>query len=361
MVARTIFVIDNEALVVDSSSNAAIVGNGVINSSDTPDGTIFNFSSGSGAFVTIEDDGAFADTIPADNNLFFNDDELNDHQITDGGGLVANGTQVEAESRIEIQALDAIGNPTGNVITITVFSQNGVTQNIWGFGFSEPLVNGTQYIKVGGDTTGTTEYADFATCFGPETQILTENGTRSIKDIAIGQRVWTLYSGYQSVRWIGHTSVAAQGNLAPVVFAPGSIGNEQELVVSQEHRIHLKSAMAELLFGSDECLVAAKHLCTLPGVALREGGEIEYFHLMFDRHEIIRGNGVLSESFFLSEHSISAVEQSQRAELLSLFPNLAAGLQAQGSTATLTLKAHEAVLLMASVTSQNSGFTSTAA
>ena len=354
MVARTFFAIDNTALIVDSSSNAAIVGNAVINNSDTPDGTIFTFSSSQGTNITIEDDGAFADAIPADNNLFFNDDELAQHQVTDGGGIVANGTQVEAESLIELQALDAFGVPTGPVITITVFSQNGITQDVWGFSSDTPLVDGTQYIKVGGNNIGTTLYTDFITCFAKGTLIRAKNSVTPIENITIGQQIWTLENGYQPVRWIGHTTVIAQGSKAPVVFAPGSLGNEKELIVSQEHRMHLKSGVSEFLFGNQECLIAAKHLCGLPGIKLREGGNVEYFHLMFDRHEIISGNGVLSESFFLSESSVSAIDNNQKAELLSLFSDLTTGMQKHGATATMTLKASEAALLKAYAQNKNS-------
>ncbi|WP_120501042.1 Hint domain-containing protein [Roseovarius sp. EL26] len=361
MIERTIFAFDNEALIVASSSAANIVGNGVINNSDTPDGTIFTFTANSGTTITVEDDGQFADAIAADNNLFFNDDELTDHRIIDGAGLIADGTEVEAESRIELQAVDAGGNPTGPLITVTVFSQNGVTQDVWGFSSDIPLVNGTQYIKVGGNNDGTTLYTDFITCFSKETLIKTKIGAQPIENILIGQKVWTLNNGFQSVRWIGHTRVAAKGSHAPVVFAPGSIGNEQELIVSQEHRMYLKSAHTELLFAHNDCLVAAKHLCGMPGVTLKEGGHIDYFHLMFDRHQIIMGNGILSESFFLSENSVNAIDKDQKIELLSLFPDLASGIQNQGATATIALKTYEAALLKAYAQNKNSSLFASAA
>jgi hypothetical protein len=348
MIERTIFAFDNEALVVDSSPDAAIVGNGIINNSDTPDGTIFTYSAGTGATIIIEDDGFFADAIPADNNLFFNDDELADHRIVDGADLIADGTFVEAESQIELQAVDAIGNPSGPVITVTVFSQNGVTQDVWGFSSDIPLVDGTQYIKVGGNNIGTTLYTDFITCFSQGTLIKTKDHDQPIESISVGQEIWTLENSYQLVRWIGHTSVRATGPYAPVMFASGSIGNDKQLIVSQEHRMYLKTPKAELFFGQNDCLIAAKHLVGLPGIDLCEGGIIDYYHLMFDRHEIISGNDILSESFFLSENSMRAVEKNQRTELLSLFPDLPAQLQQQGSLAAFTLNAREAAVLKAS-------------
>lgn len=58
MVARSFVVFDNENLVVSSSSSGAIVGNGIINNSSTPNGTVFTYAAGSGKTVTINDTGA---------------------------------------------------------------------------------------------------------------------------------------------------------------------------------------------------------------------------------------------------------------------------------------------------------------
>ncbi|MEO0751486.1 MAG: Hint domain-containing protein [Pseudomonadota bacterium] len=345
MVARSFFALDNESLVVDSSSNAAIVGNPIINNSDTPDGTIFTYTGGFGTTVTLDDDGAFADAIPEDNNLFFNDDEAADHIITDGGGIVANGNQVEAESLIELRALDAGGSPIGPVITLTVFSQNGVTQNVWGFSSDVPLEPGVSYVKVGGSNAGDTLYTDFITCFGPGTTVKTPYGEQAVETIQAGQMVWTLDQGYCPVIWASSTEVHGQGAFAPVVFAPGSIGNSKELRLSQEHRVYLRSAKAELLFGTNEVLIAAKHLCGLPGVTLAPQPTIRYTHFMFDRHQVVRSNGALTESFFLSEHSVVSSNSAQQRELTALFPCLSEGIKRFGGTAALALKKYETCVL----------------
>lgn len=339
MVIRSFFALDSANLVVDSSSNGSIVGNPVINNSDTPDGTIFTYTGGGGTTVTLDDTGGSS-------NTFDDDDEAN-HVITDGGGIVTNGTEVEAESLIFVRALDINGNPTGPVITITVFSQGGVTGDVWGFSPDIPLQDGVSYTKTGGSNIGDSGYNNFITCFGPGTIIETAQGARNVDDISPGDRVWTLDNGLQTVRWIGRTNVSGKGAFAPVVFAPGAIGNTSELVVSQEHRIYLHSEMAELLFGEAQVIITAKHLCGLPGVALRPQASITYTHLMFDRHQIIRSNGALSESFFLSQISVAGVARKQVTELLSLFPSLASGIAAFGATAARALKANEASVLRA--------------
>lgn len=337
MVLRSFFAFDSDSLVVDSSSNAAIVGNPIINNSSTPNGTVFTYSSGGGTTVTLDDTGGSRNR--------FEDDDPGDHVITDGGGIVANGAQVEAESIIELRALNSAGDPVGPIITITVFSQGGNFSDVWGFSSDTALQDGVSYIKTGGSNTGTSRYNSFITCFGPGTLIQTPGGDMPIEDITPGQLIWTRDNGDMPVAWVGRTTVSASGAFAPVIFSPGSIGNDAELVVSQEHRIFFTSARAEVLFGQSDVLIAAKHLSGLPGVNIQDRESITYTHLMFDSHQIIRSNGALTESFFLSEHALSAVEDAQRKELLALFPSLDDALSQFGASAALTLRKSDAALL----------------
>lgn len=337
MVARSFFAVDSENMIVQSSSNASIVGDPIRNNSDTPNGTVFTYSAGGGATVTIDDTGG-------DPNIF-EDDQSGSHTVTDGNGLVANGNGVEAESTMVIRALDADGNQTGPNITITVFSQNGVFSNVWGFSPSLPLEDGVSYVKLSGSNAGSSSYNSFITCFGPGTAILTDLGKRPVEDLNVGDLIWTQHHQMQPIRWIGRTTVEAKGAYAPIVFSPGALENDKELVVSPEHRMCLRLPSAELLFGSEEVLVAAKHLMDLPGVSVREGGMITYTHFMFDQHEIIYANGQLSESFFLSDLSVAALDPQQAEELRALFPFIDNGTAAYGRSAAMVLKAKEASVL----------------
>ncbi|MEM6589709.1 MAG: Hint domain-containing protein [Pseudomonadota bacterium] len=337
MVARSFFAIDSENMVVQSSTNGAIVGNPIINNSDTPNGTVFTYSAGGGTTVTIDDTGGSADT--------FNDDQSGSHTVIDGGGIVDNGNGVEAESIMVIRALDADGNPTGPNITITVFSQNGSFSNVWGFSSDTPLQDGVSYTKISGSNIGNSAYNSFVTCFGPGTKILTAKGNQSIDALQVGDMIWTQHNRMQPIRWIGRATVAATGAFAPIVFAPGALENEQELVVSPEHRMCLRGPMPELLFGEDAVLVAAKHLTDLPGVSIREGGMITYTHFMFDRHEIVYANGQLTESFFFSDLAVGALHPDQATELTGLFPQFSQENDSFGQAAAMVLKAREASVL----------------
>lgn len=338
MAPRSFFAIDSDSLIVTSSTNPAIVGDPITINEDTPDGTIFRFNGGTFREVTLND-------IGRGGRSKFNDDLPGNHRVIDGGGLVSNGTGVEAESVIAVRKLDAQGNPTGPEIEIYVYSQGGNETDIWGFGLSAPLEKGADYIKVGGDNDGTVFYRDIIACFAAGTMIAVPQGETPVEDIGAGDLVWTLANGFRPVRWVGTTHANGRARFAPVRIAAGALGNDRDLLVSQQHRMWIETPAAELHFGHASVLVAAKHLCGLPGVDLHPMDDVRYTHLMFDRHEILRSNGLLSESFFLAEQSVSALEDGPRAELLALFPDITAEVARFGTTVVPTLTAREAATL----------------
>ena len=109
---------------------------------------------------------------------------------------------------------------------------------------------------------------------------------------------------------------------APVVFGRGALGNDEDLVLSQNHRVLLTGPMAEILSGESEVLTTARSLVNGDTIYTRPGGQITYFHLLFDRHQIVFSNGARSESFHPSDADIGAFSVDARAEVLRLFPEL---------------------------------------
>ncbi len=103
--------------------------------------------------------------------------------------------------------------------------------------------------------------------------------------------VLTLDDGPQPLRWIGSRVVPAAGALAPVCIRAGTFGDHGKLVVSPQHRILLRDSLAELMFGEAEVLVAAKDLVNDRSVRRVVGGDVEYIHLLFDRHQIVLSRG----------------------------------------------------------------------
>ncbi|MEM7237415.1 MAG: Hint domain-containing protein [Pseudomonadota bacterium] len=160
-------------------------------------------------------------------------------------------------------------------------------------------------------------------CFVAGTLIDTPWGVSPVEDLKIGEYVITRDKGALPLRWIGRRTVRAEGAFAPIVIAAGHFGATRDLAVSPQHRVLLTGAMAELLFGEAEVLVPAKHLVDGYAVQRRMGGEVTYYHLLFDDHELVTSNGAVSESFHPSGTNISGMDREARDELLALFPQLA--------------------------------------
>lgn len=316
MVEKTFIALDNEALREVNPDGS--LGDPIVNNSDTPNGTIFEYQSGFSPQTIFLDDAA-----PSDPNVF-DDDQSTLHTINTGGGggIVADGTAVESESRIDLQALDINGNPTGDVISIFVFSQNGDFSNVWGIGLTEPLVPGTQYIKVGGSNNGDSDYTTFVPCFVAGTLIRTPTGEEPVESLVTGDLVWSP-SGPRRIAWTGTIEVDGTDHLAPIEIDAGVLGNTRRLRVSPQHRMVITGWQAELLFGTEQVLMPAVHLLGCPGVRRAEADRVTYVHFLCDAHTLVEAEGALTESFYPGDMALAALAPETRAELLTLFPELA--------------------------------------
>jgi peroxidase len=209
--------------------------------------------------------------------------------------------------------------------------------------------NGTiVYLDANGNETGeTTVFRDFesVTCFTAGTRIITARGMRLIDDLQIGDLVYTLDAGMQPIRWIGRTTVPATRNNAPIQIAAGALGNARPLQVSPQHRMLVSDWRSELVCGTDEVLVAAKHLINDLSIRQVMGGTVDYIHILFDDHQIVMAEGIASESFHPGRVGLGAMAEAARQELLGLFPQLAADLDGFGPAARYSAKASEAILI----------------
>ena len=181
---------------------------------------------------------------------------------------------------------------------------------------------------------GRNDLASFATvtapCFTLGTLILTDTGERPVEDLAPGDRVWTRDHGFQPIRWTGRrrldpTTLAATPKLRPIRIRAGALGDgmpRDDLIVSPQHRVLVRSAIAQRMFGTAELLVPAKQLLELPGIALAEDlAEVTYLHLMFEHHEILLSNGAETESLYPGPQALLSLGPVVE-EIYTLFPEL---------------------------------------
>lgn len=75
------------------------------------------------------------------------------------------------------------------------------------------------------------------------------------------------------------------------------------------------------MFGSAEILVAAVKLTDVQGITQSpDDTPVTYFHLLFDRHEIILANGALTESLLVGPNIDQMITGAAFADLKSSYP-----------------------------------------
>lgn len=168
-------------------------------------------------------------------------------------------------------------------------------------------------------------------CFTAGTMIATPDGLRAVETLQVGDLVMTADNGPQAIRWIKARKVhrwalSAAERLRPVRIQAGALGvgcPEADLLVSQQHRMLVRSRIAERMFEEKEVLVAAKHLIGMPGIALADDvTEVTYLHFLCDRHEVVFANGAPTESLYAGPVAMKALGNEAVAEILGLFPEL---------------------------------------
>lgn len=181
-------------------------------------------------------------------------------------------------------------------------------------------------------------------CFVKGTLITTPSGQIRIEDLRAGDLVETLDQGNQTIRWIGFQSLPAHGKYAPIRIQAGALGNTRDLLVSPQHRMLLTGWKLELLFDSTEVLATAKSLINDRLIMREEGGVVEYYHILFDTHQIIFAEGSPSESFHPGVQAMNSYSQATRREIYELFPALMVNISNYGRAARISLKPHEAAI-----------------
>lgn len=240
-------------------------------------------------------------------------------------------------SRLYYDVMDTTTGQVGRMYQLRVddawngVSLPGASGEYWAF--TGIRINKNSHIVLtnggGQNSNGDEPYTNFFVCFANGTMIETDRGPRAVEDLMTGDRVLTADRGYQPVRWIGRRDVTAaeltrRPGLRPVRFRAGALGDgmpERDLMVSPQHRMLVRSSIAERMFGHKEVLIAAKQLLALDGVELvADLPEVTYFHLLLDRHEVIFANGAPSESLFLGAQAQIALGLDALRQIAGLFP-----------------------------------------
>ena len=152
---------------------------------------------------------------------------------------------------------------------------------------------------------------------------LATGAQKKIEELQVGDRILTRDDGIQPIRWIGQSTVRATGAMAPILIREAALNNAHDLIVSPDHRLFIYQRNDALGTGCPEVLVKARHLVNGETVLQQQGGFVDYFQILFDRHHIIYAEGIAAESMYLDHATRPALPRD-------LLDKMAAGIGRHG-------------------------------
>jgi hypothetical protein len=158
-------------------------------------------------------------------------------------------------------------------------------------------------------------------CYLKGTRIRTSCGERKVEELRVGETIRTIDGVLEPIRWIGRYTVKLQlgedleKELRPIRIAQGALGASlphADLFVSADHRLLL-----------DGVLIRAADLRN--GASINEAlsfsvGEIEYFHVLLRKHDVIFAEGASCETLLPTKTAITMFDNAD--EFSALFGSL---------------------------------------
>lgn len=300
--------------------------------------------------LLIAADSIQGEFITADDMITLNEMQVGVLDVLANDGAMAGGIMtITHVNGIEVTAGETVTLSSGHAITLLADGTLEIVPPDTLVDLTGPESVNFTYTAENADGVSDTAFVTVTSvpCFVRGTRIRTERGEVRVEHLAVGDMVETRDHGPQPIRWIGQRTIPALGRHAPVVIEAGTFGLHERLVVSPQHRVMLTHYMADLMFGEDEVLVAAKDLVNDVSVRIAEGGEVEYFHVLFDTHQIIWSEGLLTESFLPGPQVMNDLDRDARDEVLRLFPELdPQSHEGYGPSARPGLRAYETRALL---------------
>lgn len=236
-----------------------------------------------------------------------------------GSRLGTPGGTVHLDSCLTM--MSGTGQTTEMIILVEVDEDGNVAQV-----YALPLARisyRTGYSLVGIDSDNARQKFAEVACvsFTRGTHITLASGAQTpVEDLKVGDAVLTRDDGVQKLRWIGHSTVRAVGEFAPIRIRAGTLHNENDLLVSPDHRLFIYQRSDALGAGRHELLVRARHLLNGDTVVQEDGGFVEYYQLLFDTHQIIYAEGIAAETLLLDTRTSAALPRELTEKLAKTLP-----------------------------------------
>lgn len=168
-------------------------------------------------------------------------------------------------------------------------------------------------------------------CFTRGTEITTCQGEMKIEDLKVGDLVETLDDGLKAIKWISSKKLSRidlifNPNMRPILIRKNALGRDmprEDLRVSPQHRLLIRSKVAKRVLGDHEALVPAKKLVGTPRIEVDESLEdVEYFHFALESHSIVTAQTAYAETLYLGSQACKMLDADTLSELKFLFPKL---------------------------------------
>ena len=159
--------------------------------------------------------------------------------------------------------------------------------------------------------------------------VRTPCGGRRVENVRPGDLIVTRDNGLRPVRMVWTRTVtaadiAADPSLAPVRLRPRAIGPmmpQRELVVAASHRVLVPGYRLADLPDDQSCLLAARTIAEASDAAYldRTSGDLTFYNIVFDDHQVFCANGLPVESYLPSRASLGQLDEALRGHLSALF------------------------------------------
>lgn len=198
---------------------------------------------------------------------------------------------------------------TVEALILVELHEDATIRDVWFFPLAE-LAQKVGYALVAIDRDSAWRRLAESACvsFTRGTRITLSSGAQvPIEELKVGDKVLTRDNGPQEIRWIGQQTVRATGSFAPIRIRAGTLNNDGDLIVSPNHRLFVYQRRDAVRAGRAEVLVKVKYLVNGDTVVRTDGGFVDYFQLLFHRHEIIYAEGIAAESLMVNTRTRPAL------------------------------------------------------